>query len=501
MAEQQRLGTGGLGMNFSEYRSMDGIALAAALSKGELLPKDAMRLAQDAAEVVDRVCNAITYRRYGAAMVDAEKCTPGGERFDGVPFLLKDSGLASTDLQSSTGSRLLKNTSFARDATLTERFREAGFISFARTAVPEFCMAPTTEALCNGGPTRNPFDLTRSSGGSSGGAAVAVAAGVVPIAHGSDGGGSIRVPAASCGIFGLKPSRGLVPMGPFRGEGWGGLACDGVLSRSVRDTARVMDLVGGMEPGAPYASPSFRGGFEDAVRNGSVPPLRIGLWTDPWGLDVDAPCLAAAEATAEACRSLGHYVVRLQPPVFDYPAFIAAIITIMSVNIAASVDKKLAGSGRMVTEDDLEPAILDGYNLGRSTLGGSYVQAINLLHATGRMMAEMMSECDIIISPTLTSLPVKLGTISTEVRSFKEFRENAGKLTAFLAIINASGQPAASLPMWRHEGLPVGVQLIGHFGRDDIVLALSGQLEKSRLWMDAAQFPRLAELERTSRGA
>ncbi|MDF1608646.1 amidase [Hoeflea sp. YIM 152468] len=488
-------------MNFSEYRSMDGIALSDELSKRELPPRDAMRIAQNAAEVVDGVCNAITYRRYTAAMDDAENCIPKGGRFDGVPFLLKDSGLASTDLPSSTGSRLLDNTSFARDATLAGRFRDAGFINFARTAVPEFCMAPTTEALRNGGPTRNPFDLTRSSGGSSGGAAVAVAAGVVPIAHGSDGGGSIRVPAASCGIFGLKPSRGLVPMGPFRGEGWGGLACDGVLSRSVRDTARVLDLVGGMEPGAPYASPSFSRSFEDAVRAGSVPPLRIGLWTDPWGLDVDSPCLAAAEATAEACRSLGHLVVPLQPPVFDYPSFIAAIITIMSVNIAASVDKKLAGSGRRPTADDLEPAILDGYRLGVSTSGESYVQAINFLHATGRMMTEMMAECDILISPTLTSLPVKLGTISTEVPKFEEFRETAGKLTAFLAVINASGQPAASLPMWRHEGLPVGVQLIGHFGRDDIVLALSGQLEKSRLWMEAAQFPLLAELERIGMGA
>lgn len=479
-------------MNFFQYRTMDGIALSNAMSDGVVHPREAMELAQEAAEVVDAACNAITYRRYDEAMSDAGTATPQRGTFNGLPFLLKDSGLPATDLPSSTGSRLFAETRFAADATLAARFREAGFINFARTSVPEFCMAPTTEALVNGGPTRNPFDLTRSAGGSSGGAAVAVASGVVPIAHGSDGGGSIRIPAASCGIYGLKPSRGLVPMGPFRGEGWGGLACDGVLSRSVRDTARVLDLVSGAEPGAPYASPTFARTFQDILGDGTLPPLRIGLWTDPFGQSVEAPCLAAVEATARTCRALGHQVTPVTPPAFDYDAFIGAIVTIMAVNVAVSVDKKLGDTDRIPDDGDLEPALLDAYHIGQVRKGKDYVQAINLLHATGRMMSAMMADYDILLSPTLTSLPVKLGTISTLVPDFTAFREKAGELTAFLAVINASGQPAASLPMWRQEGLPVGVQIVGALGRDDLVLALSAQLEQSQLWKEAAQFPTFA---------
>ena len=480
-------------MNFEDYRVMDGIALSDALARGETTPHQAMQIAQEAAEAVDRICNAITYRRYDQALLDAARAEPRAGTFSGVPFLLKDSGLASTDLPSSTGSRLFAETRFQADATLVARFRKAGFISFARTSVPEFCMAPTTEARINGGPTRNPFDLTRSAGGSSGGAAVAVACGVVPIAHGSDGGGSIRIPAASCGVFGMKATRGLVPMGPFRGEGWGGLACDGVLSRSVRDTARVLDLVGGPEEGAPYAAPTFAQRFEQTLLGEAPSSLRIGVWTDPWGIRVEDPCIAAVAATAETCRALGHEIVPLTPPAFDYDAFIGAIVTVMAANVRVSVDKKLACTGRSPTEADLEPALLDAYHRGRALSAPDYVRAINLLHATGRMMAKMMADCDLLLSPTLTSLPVKLGTISTEGGDFAAFRETAGVLTAFLAVVNASGQPAASLPLWRHEGLPVGVQLIGQFGRDDLVLGLSAELEKSRLWQEAAVFPTLTE--------
>ena len=476
-------------MNFSDYRALDGVALSEALARGDIRPETAMQLAVEAAEEVDRRCNTLAYRRYDDALAEARTRQPEPGRFDGVPFLLKDSGLASTDLPSSTGSCLFEGTTFPQDSTLARRFREAGFISFARTTVPEFCMAPTTEGRRNGGPTRNPFDLTRSSGGSSGGAAVAVACGVVPIAHGSDGGGSIRIPAACCGIYGLKPTRGRVPMGPFRGEGWGGLACDGVLSRSVRDTARVLDLVGGMEPGAPYASPTPDDGFEAGLGSRERRPLRIGLWTDPWGQPVETACLEAARATAQECRALGHEVEEVSPPDFDYDAFIRAIVTIMSVNIAVSVDKKLAGSGRGPSPNDLEPALLNGYHIGQKTPAPDYVRAINLVHATGRMMDAMMDDCDLLLSPTLTSLPIKLGTLSTDAPDFAAFRKAAGRLTAFLAVINASGQPAASLPMWRHDGLPVGVQLIGRFGRDDQILALSAQLERGRLWRDAARFP------------
>jgi amidase len=477
-------------MTFEDYRALDGVALSEALQRREIAPAQAMDLAIEAAEAVDRHCNAITYPRYDAARAEAAQKDTKPGAFHGVPFLLKDSGLPATDLPSSIGSRLFEETRYTGDATLVQRFRDAGFINFARTTVPEFCMAPTTEARRNGGPTRNPFDLSRSAGGSSGGAAVAVAAGVVPVAHGSDGGGSIRIPASCCGIYGLKPSRGLVPMGPFRGEGWGGLACDGVLSRSVRDTARVLDLVGGMEPGAPYASPGWNTGFETLVQALPATPMRIGLWRDPFGQPVETSCIEAVEAAAEECRALGHEIEEISPPSFDYDAFIGAIITIMSVNVTQSVETKLAQENRPPREDELEPALLDAFHRGQETPAADYVRAINLVHATGRMMDRMMGGCDLLLSPSLTSPPVKLGTISTDVPDFAAFRRKAGELTAFLAVINASGQPAASLPLWRHEGLPVGVQVTGRFGRDDQVLALSAQLEQADLWRQAQAWPR-----------
>ncbi len=232
-------------MNFDEYRAYDGIGLSELLARKDASPAELMDIAIEAAQTLGARFNAITYNRYDAAKAEARARAVVPGRFDGVPFILKDSGLAAVDLPSSIGSALFDNTTYAQDSTLAKRFREAGFINFARSAVPELCMAPTTEARRNGGPTRNPFDPTRSAGGSSGGAAVAVACGIVPIAHGSDGGGSIRIPASCCGVYGLKPSRGRVPMGPFRGEGWGGLACDGVLTRTVRDTARVLDRIAG----------------------------------------------------------------------------------------------------------------------------------------------------------------------------------------------------------------------------------------------------------------
>jgi amidase len=477
-------------MKFEEYRSHDGVGLADLLARGEISPVEAMRTAIEAAERVNAACNIIAYARYDEALAEAGRCKPEAGKFGAVPFLLKDSGTASTDLPSSMGSRLFEETTSPADSTIVTRFRQAGFVTFGRTTVPEMCMAPTTEALRNGGPTRNPFDPTRSCGGSSGGAAVAVAAGVVPVAHGGDGGGSIRIPASCCGVFGLKPTRGRMPTGPFRGEGWGGLTADGVLTRSVRDTARALDLVAGMEPGAPYAAPPG-GDFEAGLTRPFDRPLRIALWTDPWGLPVERACLDAVGSAAKLCASLGHEVIPVAPPDFDYTGFLGAIIAVMSANITLAARKRLAGEGRDPTPDEMEPALLDGYRRGLSMAAGEYVEAINTFHAVGRMMARMIGGYDLMLTPTLTSAPIKLGTLSTAEPDFSAFRHHVGALTPFLAVINASGQPAASLPLGRDGNLPIGVQAIGQFGREDVVLRLAAQLEGSALWKEAARWPSL----------
>lgn len=475
-------------MNFEEFRSRDGVDLARLLATNEVSPLELMRIAIAAAERFNKKTNMLSCSDFEGALDKASRHQVVAGKFSGLPFLLKDSALVSVDLPTSMGSSLFDGTLAQSDSALAARFRQAGFISFARSTVPEMCMAPTTEARRNGGPTRNPFDFERSSGGSSGGAAVAVACGVVPIAHGSDGGGSIRTPASCCGVFGMKPTRGRVPVGPFRGEGWGGLACDGVISRSVRDTARALDLIAGMEPGAPYAAPPGAG-FEAGLGIPLERPLRIAAWKDPWGLPVDPICRNAQERTAELCETLGHEVVRIDPPDFDYCTFIDAIITVMAANITLSARTRLASERRDPNADELEPAILDGYHLGARMSAPDYAAAINQLHATGRMMTRMMEGYDLLLTPTLASLPVKLGTISMGAADFKGFRHKVGELTPFLAVINASGQPAASLPLWRENGLPVGVQLIGQFGQEDIVLRLASQLETSELWRTAQQWP------------
>jgi amidase len=471
-------------MRTDEYERLDGLALAGLLHKGEVQPVELMECALQLSQRRNPPLNALCYLRGDAALEVARQAKPKG-RFGALPFLVKDSGLASTFLPSSVGSRLFAGMTSSIDATLQARFLEDGFVPFGRTTVPEFCMAPTTEAVQNGGPTRNPWDLARSSGGSSGGAAVAVATGIVPIAHGSDGGGSIRIPAACCGVFGLKPSRGLIPYGPQRGEGWGGLAVDGVLTRTVRDTAAALDGIAGMELGQPYAAPARPDSYLNRLDLPFDRPLRITKWTEAWeGIDIDPGCLAAVDHAEEVLVGLGHVVTQKTPPPIKYSAFIGAIIDVMSASVALTVNGFLRQKAVPDLTDVLEPAILDAYHRGMRLGAEAYALAITRFHGLARQLEQYMQDCDIILTPTLTRLPVPLGTLSM-AEDFETFRRKAGRHTAFLAIINASGQPAANVPLhWSAEGLPVGVQLIGRFGAEDTILRLSAQLEAAAPWIN-----------------
>lgn len=470
-------------MHDHEYEKLDGLALAGLLENGEVSSEELMQCAVRLARQRAPALNALTYEAYEESLLVARNWVSRG-RFRGIPFLLKDSGLASIRLPSSFGSRLFEDMRYSRNATLIDRFEMAGLIPFARTTVPELCMAPTTEALRNGGPTINPWDRLRSTGGSSGGAAAAVAAGIVPVAHGSDGGGSIRIPASCCGLFGLKTSRGLVPMGPFRGEGWGGLAVDGVLSRTVRDTAAALDAVVGAEPGAPYASPRFDTSFLSCVNRETWRPLRVAVWRQPFGgVELAAECLAAVDATARLCRSLGHEMVDGAPPAdFDYEGFVDAHADVLAANIVLSVDARLKVLGRNLRDDDLEPAIRAGYESGKAVSAAAYASAIHRFHAIGRMMDDCVGGFDLVMTPTLVQLPALLGQLAM-TGSFREFRRRVGRYSTFLALTNASGQPSASLPThWTASRLPVGTQVIARFGRDDVILRLAAQIEATGVW-------------------
>lgn len=470
-------------MQYEEYESLDGLEMAARLKSGETTSSELMKCAVELASSRAPKLNALCYERYEESIEVAKTWEHRGP-FGGIPFLLKDSGLPSTRFPSSLGSRLLNDTTYARNGTLTDRFEQAGLIAFARSTVPEFCMAPTTEAARNGGPTVNPWDHSRSTGGSSGGAAAAVAARIVPVAHGSDGGGSIRIPAACCGVYGLKASRGRVPMGPFRGEGWAGLATDGVLSLTVRDTAAAMDAISGYEPGAPYAAPPKTGAYLDAVAEGPIKPLRIAVWRKAWNDIAIAPEVhQAVEHSVKLLRELGHTVIESEPPVIDYSGFVTAHLNILAANIVLSVDTRLALTGKTLQQNDLEPVMLSGYELGKGIVAAEYIAGVNRLHAIGRAMEGYMSDFDLVLCPTLTELPVPLGELSTQRGSFVDLRQRISRYATFNAVFNASGQPAASLPLFSTpEGVPVATQLVGRFGREDLILQVSAQLERADPW-------------------
>lgn len=470
-------------MKTSEYQRLDGVALAGLINSGEVAPVNLMERAIEISEGRATSLNALCYVNREQAIDAASRAVPKGQ-FGALPFLLKDSGLASKDLPSSVGSRLFGAMGSLINSTLNERFIEDGFISFGRTTVPEFCMAPTTEAVQNGGPTLNPWDESRSAGGSSGGAAVAVSTGVVPIAHGSDGGGSIRIPASCCGVYGLKPSRGLVPIGPSRGEAWGGLAADGVLTRTVRDTAAALDGVVGMELGAPYAAPAIPGKYLQLIERPFERPLRIAMWRSAFdGIEVAEECVAAVDYTAKVLTSLGHEVVDAALPPIKYNSFLRAHQDVLAASVTMTVNGMLRSKPDIDLRSSLEPAILDAYSIGKTLSAETYALAITRFHSISRQMEVYMAEYDFVLTPTLTQLPAPLGTHSMET-DFRTFRNAVGLYTTFLAIINASGQPAANVPLyWADNGVPVGVQLIGRFGHEADLLKISAQLEDAAPWI------------------
>ncbi len=463
-------------MNLDEYVREDALGLASLLKSGEVTARELMECAIRVAEEKNPSVNALCHLRFEWALEQAAIAELKGT-FGAIPFLLKDSASSSTIFPSTNGSCLFPATPGKEDSTLVKRFLADGFLPFARTTVPEFCMAPITEARLYGAPTRNPFDLSRSAGGSSGGAAAAVASGIVPVAHGSDGGGSIRIPAACCGLYGLKTSRGLTPHGPARSEGWGGLAVDGVLSRSVRDTAAALDGIAGYEIGQYYAAPQRPRSYLAVLEKPFNDRLRIAKWTKGFeGVEVATDVMPAVDRVENILAALGHEVVEADPPPVRYDAFVGALIDMMSASVTVAVNGFLLHNPGADISQLLEPAIHDAWSRGRHISAETYSLALIRFQSIARTMEHWMAGYDFAITPTLTRLPVPLGTLTMD-DDFVPFRRKVAGYTAFLALINASGQPAANLPVHRtRTGLPVGAQLIGHFGADADVLRLSWQI-------------------------
>ena len=440
--------------------------------------------------------NAVIHERFERAREEARGTLPDGP-FRGVPFLLKDLDGYSAGDPYHAGNRALAEAGYVApaDSYLTTKFRQAGLVLLGRTNTPEFGLMPTTEPLTRG-PSRNPWNLQHSTGGSSGGSAAAVAAGFVPMAHAGDGGGSIRIPASACGLVGLKPTRGRHSIGPEAGEAWGGLVARMALTRTVRDCATVLQAIQGPMPGDPYTAPPPLRPYPDEI----VTPgrrLRIGFTTvagDP-ACATSRECVQAVQQTARHLESLGHQVEEARPAAWQSPesfeATLAHFMVAYGVWTAAELDRVGALIGRPLTEDDVEPGTWIIAEPGRSATGLDYLAAIECFHRVSRETATFWADrgFDLLLTPTVPEPPPLLGQFHDDTNPLAGLMRSS-QIIPFVAPFNITGQPAISLPLHSSEaGLPIGVQFVAASYREDLLLALAAELESTLPWPTAPVVP------------
>jgi amidase/6-aminohexanoate-cyclic-dimer hydrolase len=461
----------------------DATELAGLVAKGAVSPSELLDAALAAVEARNGAINAVVLVQEGVARQAIAEGLPPGP-FRGVPFLLKDLGIEAKDFPAHNGSRLLANTRYSGDSNIFRRIKATGVVTFGRTTSPEGGVGAATEAAVYGGPTRNPWNLDHTPGGSSGGAGAAVAAGIVAFAHGSDGGGSVRIPAASCGLFGFKPTRGRLPDGPFAGEGWAGMAIDGFLTRSVRDTAVMLDACEGADLGAPYWAPPLAKGYAAAI---SRPPrrLRVAICDTTFtGEPIHPEVAEAVRAAGRLLEALGHHVEPARPRA-DVPGMMRAWTDIVAVGTALGI--RTALKGRALTEDLVEGVGRGAVAHAETLHPTRYLQAVEEIHDFGREMAGFFDAGpDILLSATLAEPPAKIGRFSHDTTDYVGYRTGPQGIFAyspFCAVFNASGQPAASLPLgWSRDGLPIGIHLAAAFGQDETLIALCAEVERAAPW-------------------
>lgn len=470
----------------STYLRQDGTGLAALVAKRETTPDELLDIALTLTEERNPALNAVVNIQEDAARQAIRDGLPAGP-FAGVPFLLKDLGAEARAYPTCNGSKLMQNTVWSYDSEIFLRMQATGVVTYGRATSPELGVGPVTESQAYGGPTRNPWNTDHTSGGSSGGSGAAVAAGIVPIAHGSDGGGSVRIPASSCGLVGFKPTRARLPDGPYSGEGWAGMAIDGFLTRSLRDTAKLLDACAGPDLGAPYWAPPLEMGYLEAM-NRDPGTLRVRFATTTLsGAAIDPECVAAVEKTARLMQDLGHDVEEFRPAAdLDVEAMMMAWTTVVACGTALSVQKKLAGA-------PLDPSMVEGVTRAAiayaGTLSGAdYLDAVQEVHAFGRRMAHVFLDCDLLLTPTLATPPAPIGKYKPDFEDFVAYRNGPGSVfeySPYTAIFNASGQPAVTLPLhWSAGDLPVGVHLAMAFGEDARLMSVAAQLERAAPWAD-----------------
>jgi amidase len=469
-------------MALSEYPRYDATGLAGLIRQGAISQSELAQTARAAANEINPRLNAVV----GNLAEDAGPCCehdPSGP-LAGVPFLVKDLIIRVRGLPSEMGSRLLAGAAPSDvDCTLMKRFRKAGLVTLGRTNAAEFGYSPTTEAVQHG-PVRNPWDDSLSAGGSSGGAAAAVAAGIVPVAHANDGGGSLRIPASHCGVVGLKPTRGRVPIGPDRGMAFHDMGASHVICRTVRDSAPVLDLIEGGEAGDRFCIPRPTRRYVDEIRS-QPGRLRIAFHADGGGCAmVDPACIAATHEAAALCESLGHSVEQAQPQ-YDEALFHEANYRFWISSLAAGVLLRPAGT-RPPTEANLETSVWASVQAGRRLIALDLEEADSMMNRVSRAVAVFFSRYEILVTPVTAAPPIKLGTLGGNQAGIgaRQWYDRVAALCPFTALFNMTGQPAISIPLFQTaQNVPIGIQLVGRFGEEATLLRLAAELEKARPWV------------------
>ncbi len=467
---------------FAEYERFDALGLAELVRKGETSAEELLDEAVARAEAINPRINAIVLPMYERARAAIAAGLPHGP-FTGVPFLLKDLHAGYGGVTTTHGCGLFANAVADHDTDLVARYKQAGLVIFGKTNTPELGLSVSTEPRLFG-PCRNPWSLDHTTGGSSGGAGAAVAARVLPAAHASDGGGSIRIPASCCGLFGLKPTRGRSPMGPDAGEGWSGMSAQHVVSLTVRDSAALLDAIHEPQVGDPYAAPQTERPFLDEV--GADPGrLRIALAIEPAsGVPVDPECEGAARDAARLCEELGHDVTETGPEV-DAAALRQSTSVIIGANVSAMITARAQELGRELAQDDVELITWALHQLGQGSTAVDYANAVKGIHLIGRRIGRFFEDYDVLITPMLTREPIKIGVLDMMTSDLPGYLEALGAFTAYSQLYNATGQPAMSVPLhWTPAGLPVGVHCVSRFGDEATLFRLATQIESARPWFE-----------------
>ncbi|MBK52090.1 MAG: amidase [Gammaproteobacteria bacterium] len=477
------LSTRGLSMlSRQEYLAMDATAMSHGLKRGDFTPIELIAPAIAQAKRLNPRLNAITSECYKQARKNAaelDRAKRGSSRVAGLPFLIKDLSPLAGQLQSN-GSRLYHGFTASRSAAIVQDYLDAGLIILGKTNTPEFGLTITTEPVANGA-TRNPWNTDFSTGGSSGGAAAAVAAGIVPVAHATDGGGSIRIPASCCGLFGLKPSRGLTSIENDLGDCWSGMSVGHVLSRSVRDSAMFLDLVT-LPEAKLFPKPDTPLQFEAGL---SMTPsnLKIAVQDQhPFGESIDSECMKSLEKAAQLCESLGHHVEPIEHPV-DYKAATAAMNTLVCIHTYQNIKKRLDELNTDLAKAKLETSTRQMAQMGTRFSATDYLRARDTLRAEEIKMLAFHEHYDLLLSPVLTKTTAKLGWLDMNSSELSEYGARYRSYGGFTALYNGTGQPSASLPLHSDaNGLPVGVMATAAWGSDLLLLQFARQLEEAQPW-------------------